>query len=104
MHQTGRWDRGGGGGLVHLLYDGEGPGLPLVCHLCGLCADFLCDFPIGEGVTCDRPMCSKCRCNVGEELDYCPPHHKEWRTYRESGGMVYDLIRQQPQQVLPDKG
>lgn len=45
----------------------------LVCP-CGHWSGFLCDTPIGDGRTCDRPMCWCCRENVGPELDRCAYH------------------------------
>jgi transcriptional regulator with XRE-family HTH domain len=44
---------------------------------CGEAADYLCDFPLGKGKTCDAPLCWKCRRQQGGEtmdLDFCPAH------------------------------
>ena len=50
------------------------------CAFCGSIADFCCDFPIGEGRTCDLPLCrdhKKHRPDIGADIDYCPHHsHK----------------------------
>jgi len=43
------------------------------CANCGQVADFLCDYPVGEGKTCDLPICSQCRTHVGK-YDFCPVH------------------------------
>lgn len=35
---------------------------------CGACAsvgDFLCDFPVGDGKTCDMPLCESHATEVG---------------------------------------
>jgi hypothetical protein len=48
------------------------------CAFCGKEAEFLCDFPIGDGRTCDLPLCKEHkthRADVGLDVDYCP-HHK----------------------------
>lgn len=37
-------------------------------------ATTLCDFPVGEGKTCDRPMCKRHATSVGPDRDYCPAH------------------------------
>lgn len=43
------------------------------CHVCGAVADYLCDQPIGDGKTCDLPLCNKHRHHVGI-YDYCETH------------------------------
>ena len=35
---------------------------------------FLCDFPLGDGHTCDKPMCLRCVVPVADGIDYCPKH------------------------------
>ncbi len=47
---------------------------PKVCDLCGVLADALCDWPMGNGKTCDAPLCAKHRVRQGENVDYCPRH------------------------------
>lgn len=47
------------------------------CSVCGeKSANFLCDYPITEegNITCDKPLCSKCRVVIGPDKDYCPSH------------------------------
>jgi len=47
------------------------------CAFCGKEAYFLCDFPIGDGRTCDLPICKDCkthRADIGLDIDYCPHH------------------------------
>lgn len=43
------------------------------CHICGAVADYLCDQPIGDGKTCDLPLCNEHRHHVGF-YDYCENH------------------------------
>lgn len=42
-------------------------------------SDFLCDYPVGRGKTCDLPLCYCCREHVGEELDLCLIHFAEFQ-------------------------
>jgi len=54
-----------------------GPGI-IPCEFCGEAADFRCDAPIGNGRTCDLPLCREHkhhRPDIGSDIDYCP-HHK----------------------------
>lgn len=44
---------------------------------CGYISDWLCDWPIGGGKTCDMPLCDHHRCAQGtdeEPFDLCPQH------------------------------
>lgn len=53
-----------------------GEGL-VVCHYCSDVAEALCDYPIGNGQTCDLPLCSRHRVRRGPEwydIDLCPFH------------------------------
>lgn len=36
----------------------------------------LCDYPIGEGKTCDAPLCDSCRVRISDlhDIDLCPTH------------------------------
>ena len=43
------------------------------CIVCGKPAVFVCDFDVGQGRTCDAPLCPMCRINRGV-TDYCPKH------------------------------
>ncbi|HYE72630.1 MAG TPA: hypothetical protein VEF04_04830 [Blastocatellia bacterium] len=66
------------------------------CYRCLGFDDFLCDYPVGEERTCDRPMCDDHRNNVAVEIDYCDTHYKEWCEYRDSGKVLEHF-----QNVLP---
>ena len=49
----------------------------VACAFCGRVADFRCDYPIGEGRTCDLPICREHkthRPDIGVDIDYCPHH------------------------------
>ena len=45
------------------------------CSNCGQVSEFLCDYPVGEGKTCDLPICKQCRTHVGK-YDFCPVHEE----------------------------
>ena len=45
-----------------------------LCHYCGKPAMVLCDYPLGNGKTCDKPMCNSCRTKIGPNLDVCREH------------------------------
>ena len=44
------------------------------CHYCGNPSTSLCDHPIENGKTCDKPLCNNCRDHAGADLDYCREH------------------------------
>lgn len=46
---------------------------------CGHAADFLCDYPVGKGKTCDLALCGCCRESLGEERDLCRIHAAQFR-------------------------
>jgi hypothetical protein len=44
------------------------------CSSCGGISEFLCDFPVGDGKTCDRPMCRDHAVVVGKNRHLCLQH------------------------------
>lgn len=68
------------------------------CAECGAVSDALCDFPVGDGKTCDRPLCEYCAKQVAPDIHYCAGHHAEWQAFRDSGGVQREL-----QNVVPFK-
>ena len=51
------------------------------CSNCGEVADYLCDYPVGEGKTCDLHLCRKCRTHIGK-YDFCPIHTQQNKVIR----------------------
>lgn len=53
-----------------------GPDPESVCQVSGCYEDrvALCDYPVGNGKTCDRRICRTHRTRAGENIDYCPDH------------------------------
>lgn len=57
---------------------------------CGWCTHtasvFLCDWKIGKGKTCDKPLCAQHAQEVAPDKHLCPKHVKEydgWKRQRE---------------------
>lgn len=61
------------------------------CADCAWVGDLLCDYPVGEGKTCDRAMCDDHAHEVGADIHYCAAHHAEWCRFRDSGGVSEHL-------------
>lgn len=69
------------------------------CSECGAVADNLCDYPVGDGKTCDRHICDEHSGQIGVDIHYCPTHKKHWDKFRRNGGEVKEL-----ENVVPFKG
>jgi len=61
------------------------------CADCGAVADNLCDFPVGDGKTCDRAICDEHSKLIGIDIHYCATHYLEWAAWKESGGIAKEL-------------
>lgn len=53
---------------------------------CGDVGEYLCDYPVGDGRTCDMPLCHGHAFEAAPDIHYCPGHTLLWREFRESGG------------------
>lgn len=60
------------------------------CH-CGAVGGFLCDYPVGEGRTCDVALCASHAYEVAPEIHYCAGHLTLWEHFRDSGGLRVEL-------------
>jgi hypothetical protein len=49
-----------------------GPKQNARCSRCRAPGILLCDFPVADGKTCDKPMCPKHAVEVGPDRHYCP--------------------------------
>lgn len=82
------WLKGPDGAVIH-INRGRGGGKRTPCGFCrGGFVSKLCDFPLGDGKTCDAGMCDRCATTKGvqhtpighgftklnDTLDYCPNH------------------------------
>jgi hypothetical protein len=45
---------------------------------CGHTAEMLCDYPMGDGKTCDLPVCWCCSRHIAEDRDLCLIHFAEF--------------------------
>lgn len=66
---------------------------------CAVCLDagyYLCDFPVGSGKTCDRPLCDDHRHGVAPDLDYCNAHYPEWVKFRDSNPPAHHFMNVVP--------
>lgn len=57
------------------------------CADCMAVGDFLCDYPVGDGKTCDRPICGDHAHEIGPDLHYCNAHYQMWTEFKERGGV-----------------
>jgi hypothetical protein len=53
---------------------------------CSDVSDYLCDYPVGEGKTCDLPVCQSHAYEVATNIHYCPSHLELWVKFSGSGG------------------
>lgn len=61
------------------------------CRDCGALGVNLCDYPVGDGKTCDAPLCDEHAAEVAPEIHYCAGHLAEWTKFRDSGGVQREL-------------
>lgn len=56
------------------------------CADCSGVGDYLCDYPVGDDKTCDRPMCDRHAREVGQNMHYCVTHKRMWDEYKQRTG------------------
>lgn len=61
------------------------------CSDCAGIAEFLCDYPVGDGKTCDRKICHGHAKEVAPEIHYCESHYQAWVKFKNSGGIAEHL-------------
>ena len=49
-------------------------------------ATLLCDWKVGHGKTCDRPICTSCAQEVAADKHLCPEHQAAYRQWCASYG------------------
>lgn len=62
------------------------------CADCAAVGDYLCDYPVGKNVTCDRPVCGSHAHEIAPNLHYCEAHYAAWREFVDAGG-VGDVLQ-----------
>lgn len=65
---------------------------------CGWVCSILCDYPVGNGKTCDRKLCEDCSHLIAPDTHYCADHKAAWDKFVEGGG-VKDVL----ENVVPFK-
>ena len=68
------------------------------CGECGAISEYQCDYPVGEGKTCDQHLCETDAKEVAPNIHYCSAHHEQWQEFRDSGG-----IKRVLENVIPFK-
>jgi hypothetical protein len=61
-----------------------GPGKQEPICACGYVAEILCDWPMGDGKTCDLPLCPSCAHEIGEDKHTCEIH---WHEFKQRTGV-----------------
>lgn len=61
------------------------------CTECMAPGENLCDYPVGEGKTCDRSLCDEHSKGVANDTHYCRDHFIMWRDYLASQ-RGYDVL------------
>ena len=54
---------------------------------CSDVSTYLCDYPVGDGMTCDLSLCQSHAYEVAPDIHYCPSHLELWVKFSESGGV-----------------
>lgn len=57
------------------------------CSSCAAPSEYLCDFPVGDGLTCDRQMCRNHAEAAFSDTHYCSDHMPIWRAFAETRGI-----------------
>lgn len=60
-------------------------GLHCAAEKCADVSGFLCDYPVGEGKTCDLPLCDSHAYEVAPNVHCCPGHLILWKEFRDAG-------------------
>ena len=53
---------------------------------CGAVGQFLCDYPVGDGKTCDAALCQSHAFEVAPNIHYCHGHLLLWKEFRLRNG------------------
>lgn len=56
------------------------------CSDCMGVGDYLCDYPVGDGKTCDRKMCDHHSNEIAPNIHYCTDHYQMWQEFKSKGG------------------
>jgi len=51
---------------------------------------------VGDGKTCDRPICPDHATEIAPEIHYCAGHLLMWKEFRDAGGVERELTNVVP--------
>jgi hypothetical protein len=60
-------------------------------HACMDISQFLCDWPVGGGRTCDRALCTAHAHEVARNKHYCPEHFADHTDFQAQRGLFTSL-------------
>lgn len=60
-------------------------------HRCMDVGTNLCDYPVGNGKTCDMPICDSHAFEAAPNVHYCPGHAVMWRKFVDAGSVEREL-------------
>lgn len=59
------------------------------CRDCLCLADeYLCDYPVGDGITCDAQLCDQHAHEVAEDTHYCKAHYQQFQEFKNNNGVA----------------
>jgi len=72
-----------------------------MCRDCCVVGDFLCDFPVGNGKTCDAALCEDHANEVLSDIHYCKPHFAEYERYdhTDAAAVAIDAANSNPNNI-----
>lgn len=73
------------------------------CADCAAPSRFLCDYPVGDGLTCDRSMCSDHAGEAYYDVHYCSVHLPLWEAFVKEGGVEKALQNVVPFQMAKNR-
>jgi hypothetical protein len=62
------------------------------CSDCAWVGELLCDYPVGDGKTCDRTVCVKHGYEGAPDIHYCKSHYEEWKEFFKKGAVLENVV------------
>lgn len=53
-----------------------------------LAEEYLCDYPVGDGKTCDAHLCHQHAHEVAEDTHYCKAHYQQFQDFKKNNGIA----------------
>jgi len=67
-------------GMIYLCGDLGGK-----CNDCSWIVEYLCDYPVGNDLTCDAELCADHATEIAPNTHYCSCHTKMWDDFVKKG-------------------